>query len=264
MRTVRQIESKLALVNAQELDELAQKLATDERQGVKAALKRARARIEREEAKREHLLQLYVREREIASSHGGGVVVGIDEVGRGPLAGPLAAGAVVLDGGAPMIEGLDDSKKLSAQQRTEAAERIWRSARACAVSFVSPQKIDEVGITAALRLAFGDALSQIESQGVSVDVVLLDGNPLGFDAREVNVVKGDATCASIAAASIIAKVKRDELMVRLEDDYPGYGFASNKGYGSEAHLRALRERGLSTMHRQSFCTKIISEAPSLQ
>ena len=133
----------------------------------------------------------------------------------------------------------------------EAAER--ERALAWAVRYVEPAEIDAAGMTACLVTAFRRALAAVE-EVVRADVVLLDGNPLHLDAREVNVVKGDGRCASIAAASVVAKVERDRLMEAYDAEYPGYGFAENKGYASAAHIEAIRERGLTPIHRASFCT----------
>ena len=112
---------------------------------------------------------------------------------------------------------------------------------------------------ACLKRAFKTAVANIETQGIVPEVILLDGNPLGFDAREINVVKGDARCASIAAASVIAKVERDALMVEYDQVYPGYDLASSKGYGSAAHRRAIAEKGLTPIHRASYCKNFTQE-----
>ena len=165
----------------------------------------------------------------------------------------------MLDPAAEAIYGLNDSKQIKETQRPAIAEAIKQAARAYAVVHIPPQDIDEYGIMACLRRAFMQAVVRIEEQGVQVDVILLDGNPLGIDEREVNVVKGDAKCASIAAASVIAKVERDALMVAYDAEYPGYDFAASKGYGSAAHRQAIEEKGLSPIHRASFCTNFIQE-----
>lgn len=259
MESVQNIKALFAQAREDQIPDLMKRYADDERRGVQAALQSAQKRLERERREQERLSGLYSFEQSLAGTRGGGIIVGIDEVGRGPLAGPLAAGAVVLDPAAKPIAGLNDSKKLTAAKREVVAEKVREQSLAWAVCYVEPQQIDEMGIARALRLAFTRALASIEEQGVKVDVVLLDGNPVGFDPREINVVKGDGKCASIAAASIIAKVERDHLMEQLDLEHPGYGFASNKGYGSEAHIHALRTLGLSTVHRKSFCTNILQD-----
>lgn len=259
--TVAEVRRWLEDADERKFATLERSLAADTRVGVRDALARTRRRLDAEREERERLRGLYDFERRLARERSGldaPVVVGLDEVGRGPLAGPLAVGAVVLPA-EPLVEGLNDSKQLSAEAREDAAARVRACALAFAVEYVEPQVIDEIGMTASLLRAFRAALGSVEGAGVRPDVVLLDGNPLRLDAREVNVVKGDAKCASIAAASVVAKVERDALMCRLANDYPAYGFAANKGYASAAHIEALRREGLSPVHRASFCRSILAE-----
>lgn len=253
MQTIAEIQAQLKAATADELPVLETALADDPRKGVQKALEAAQRRIEREAQERERVRELYVFERELA---GGKVIVGLDEVGRGPLAGPLSVGAVVLDPEADLLEGLNDSKQIPEAKRAPLADKIKHHARAYAIVHIPPQDIDEFGIMACLKRAFTAAVAQIEEQGIEVGVVLLDGNPLGIDPREVNVVKGDAKCASIAAASVIAKVERDALMVDYDVEYPGYDFASSKGYGSARHREAIVQHGLTPIHRRSYCTSI--------
>ena len=242
MRSIAEIRALLKEATPESFPALERALASDERKGVQQALATARRRIEREEQEHARLMRLYTFEQDLAGSK---VVVGLDEVGRGPLAGPVSVGAVVLDPAAAFIEGLNDSKQI--------ADEVKRSARAFSVVHIPPEDIDEFGIMACLKRAFKTAVANIEAQGIVPEVILLDGNPLGFDAREINVVKGDARCASIAAASVIAKVERDALMVEYDQIYPGYDLASSKGYGSAAHRRAITEKGLTPIHRASYC-----------
>ncbi len=251
--TVAEIRRSLQTADADEFAVLERSLVADTRKGVRRAVEVARRRIQREEAERERLSRMYAFERELADKHDATIIVGLDEVGRGPLAGPLAAGAVVLDPD-EHIEGLNDSKQIRPEQRTSVAAAVKERAVAWAVEYVSPDDIDAAGMTASLVTAFRRAVAAIEQAGVTPDIVLLDGNPLHMDAREVNVVKGDGKCASIAAASIIAKVERDALMTALDAEYPAYGFALNKGYASEQHIAAIKEHGLTPVHRASFCT----------
>lgn len=251
--TVSEIQDKLKAADAEELAVLERALVADERKGVKVALARARKRVDAERAEAARLAGMYNFERDICEKRGGAVAVGLDEVGRGPLAGPLAVGAVVLPA-EPRIAGLNDSKQVKPEAREVIADAVKRCAIAWDVQYIEPGYIDEHGMTASLRLAFSRAIEAIEKAGVAVDVVLLDGNPLHLDAREVNVVKGDGKCASIAAASIVAKVSRDALMRRYSEEYPEYAFAENKGYASAAHIEAIKEHGLCPIHRASFCT----------
>lgn len=203
--------------------------------------------------------------REIAPT---GIVVGIDEVGRGALAGPLTVACVALPD-EPQVIGIDDSKKLSPKRREELASRIRDVALALAVVHVQPDEIDACGMAASLRYAMGRALASCEGKLVAkelatgVDAVLIDGNPMHLHERERCIVKGDGKVACIAAASIVAKVARDALMVELADAHPAYGFASNKGYGSAAHIAAVKSSGPSPVHRMSFLGNILAEQQSL-
>ena len=255
--TVEEIREKLQHAGERELASLERALAADTRKGVKAALGVARRRIDAQLAEEKRLAGLYGFERSLLAG-GQGLIVGLDEVGRGAVAGPLAVGAVVLPE-APLVEGLNDSKQLAPEQREAIAARVKDVALAWAVEYVPPADIDRDGMTAALRRAFSGALGQIERAGIHADVVLVDGNPLHIDEREVNVVKGDAKCASIAAASIVAKVSRDALMRGLALEYPAYDFAGNKGYGSAQHIEAIRAHGASPAHRRSFCRSFMQE-----
>ena len=251
--TVPEIKRRLQQAGPEEFAALERSLVADTRKGVASALETARRRIAAELAEEARLASLFDYERELAASRGARVIVGLDEVGRGPLAGPLAVGAVVLPEGA-RIEGLNDSKQLRHELREAIAEDIKAQALAWDVEYIQPAEIDAAGMTASLLLAFRRAVAAIEKKGVEVDLILLDGNPLKMDPRELNVVKGDAKCASIAAASILAKVERDALMVAYAQQYPAYGFESNKGYASKDHTDAIREHGLCPIHRVSFCT----------
>ena len=182
------------------------------------------------------------------------LVAGVDEAGRGPLAGPVAAAAVILppdlSGAEDWLDAIDDSKRLSETQRAAAAEIIRRKALAHAVAQIEPEEIDRIGIGRAVRKAMLAAVSALRP---GPDALLLDWVPgrewpLPFQA----VVKGDARSLSIAAASILAKVARDERMVRADGRYPGYGFARHKGYATAQHIRCLSELGPTPIHRRSF------------
>lgn len=180
------------------------------------------------------------------------LVAGVDEVGRGPLAGPVAAGAVVLPPGArfPWLARVRDSKALPPPVRQELAERIRRDALAWAVAFVAPEEIDALGIVLAVRRAMAEAVEGLgrRPDRLLIDAVALPGCPIPQEA----VVGGDALSLSIACASIIAKVARDEVMEGEDRRYPGYGFARNKGYPTPGHLAALRRLGPCPIHRHSF------------
>lgn len=224
-------------------------LSADTRKGVVNALETTRRRLQAQEAERARIDCLYAYQQELG---GTGLVLGLDEVGRGPIAGPLTVGGVVLPA-EPHIMGLNDSKQIPEAKRAGIAAQIRDVAIAWTIQHIEPAEIDEKGMSAALRKAFKAAIDDIAAQGIAVDAILLDGNPLHLDPREINVIKGDAKCACISAASIIAKVERDSIMEHYAEMYPFYGFEHNKGYGSERHIDALRERGLTPIHRRSFC-----------
>lgn len=181
-------------------------------------------------------------------------VAGVDEVGRGPLAGPVVCAAVIL----PLEEekrvlGIDDSKKLSAKKREALAEQIRAAARAYAIAEVDAATIDEINILQATRLCMKRAVDMLAP---AADMVLTDGNmTLDITLPQRSIVKGDALVCSIGAASILAKVYRDALMAEYAKLYPEYAFERNAGYGTKAHIRAIREVGACPIHRRSFITK---------
>ncbi|MDE6791410.1 MAG: ribonuclease HII [Clostridia bacterium] len=176
-------------------------------------------------------------------------ICGVDEVGRGPLAGPVVCSAVImpLD---DLIEGVDDSKKLTAKKREILSENILNRAVAYRICRVEPQIIDQINILQATRLCMKNAVEGLE---IAPDFVLTDGNmTLDITIPQRSIIKGDALSYSIGAASIIAKVYRDKLMADYAKEYPQYGFESNVGYGSQAHIKAIEEFGLTPIHRRSF------------
>lgn len=183
---------------------------------------------------------------------GVGVICGVDEAGRGPLAGPVCAAAVILPEHLE-IPGLNDSKKLTDKKRRELFPIIKEQAVAYGIAFASEQEIDEMNILQATFLAMKRAIAQL---GGKADFALIDGNrETDFGMDVMTVVKGDSRSANIAAASILAKVTRDEYMEKLAEEYPQYGFEVHKGYGTKKHYDALREYGASPVHRQSFLKK---------
>ena len=184
---------------------------------------------------------------------GGGLVIGVDEVGRGSVAGPLTVGAVCLPD-KPLIYGLNDSKKLTPARREILSAQIYDTAIAIGIAHIEPQKIDEIGMAQSLKEAM---LGAIKATGIEPDCVLIDGNPMHIHPKEKTLVKGDSKIAAIAAASIVAKVTRDALMVAYDEEYPGYHLAECKGYASAEHIAAIGEMGLSPIHRVSFCGNFV-------
>lgn len=178
-------------------------------------------------------------------------IAGIDEVGRGPLAGPVCAAAVILPEGM-VIDGINDSKKLTEKKREALYDIIKEYAVAWATAYVEPEEIDRINIRQATHKAMQMALDALE---VPADFLLVDGNDkIPFTVESEYIVKGDAKSQSIAAASIMAKVTRDRYMTEIAKQYPDYGFAQNKGYGTKAHMEGIRAVGLCPLHRRSFIT----------
>ena len=247
------IAAELGSTPLDEIEALVERYSEDPRVQVAKACERALRRLERERAERDRVDAMY---RTMAELGGSGVVVGVDEVGRGSVAGPLTVCAVCLPD-EPRIWGVNDSKQLSPQKRCLLAARIAEVATAIGICHIPAARIDETGMARSLRAAVAGAVSDT---GLDPDCVLMDGNPLGAVPNERNVVHGDAKVACIAAASIVAKVTRDELMVELDAEYPGYHLAQSKGYASSEHIAAIREHGLSPIHRASFCGNFLETA----
>ncbi len=219
----------------------------DERAGVQKLLDTAAKKHTAllQEKKRTYDMNRYERENESL-----GLLCGIDEVGRGPLAGPVYAAAVILPKDKEILY-LNDSKKLSEKKREELYEVIMEKAVAVGIGSVSEKRIDEINV---LQATFEAMTMAVNSLQVRPDALLIDAVhiPQLEDFKQISIVKGDAKSASIAAASIIAKVTRDRVMKELSVKYPEYGFESNKGYGSEAHIEAIKKYGPCEIHRRSF------------
>lgn len=191
-------------------------------------------------------------EKECAE-HGKPLCCGIDEAGRGPLAGPVVAAACILDPDKP-IYGLDDSKKLSPKKRDQLYDEIVEKAKCFCIIRVEPKEIDEINILEATKNAMRAC---VQGLAIRPDILLIDAVNLSGTGIEVKpIIKGDAKSNSIAAASILAKVSRDRIMEEYDKEYPGYGFAQHKGYGTAAHYAAIHELGISPIHRMSFLKKM--------
>ena len=182
-------------------------------------------------------------------------ICGMDEVGRGPLAGPVVVAAVVMPLEADkLIDGVDDSKKLTEKRREALYDKILSVAKAVSVIRVEPAEIDEINILNATKKAMRQAVEEIKDKA---DIAFVDAVKLDLPLPEVAIIKGDAKSYNIAAASIIAKVYRDRLMLEYDKEYPAYDFASNKGYGTAKHIAALKEYGATPIHRRSFIKKFV-------
>lgn len=232
--------------------ELSLMYADDERKGVQQLIAKFRREEEKLKAELERLDAMKVFEKKYSSYK---FIAGVDEAGRGPLAGPVVAGAVILPEDCQILY-LNDSKKLSAAKRDELFDEIKEKAVAYGVGMVSPERIDEINILQATLEAMNKA---IKSMGVKPEVVLVDALTIPkLPYKQVGIVKGDARSVSIAAASIIAKVTRDRIMVDMDKIYPEYGFASHKGYGSKAHIEAIKKYGPCPIHRETFIKNFIN------
>jgi ribonuclease HII len=238
----------LAACPPESLAGMIRRFRKDPREGVRQLAAAAGARLARAQAEERRLDSLMARQVELHSL-GFAVVAGVDEVGCGALAGPVTACAVVLQSSC-RIEGLNDSKKLPPEKRIRMADIVRTSAVACSVAHVDASEIDRIGIRAATRRAWELALDGL---GLAVEHVLVDGNdPGALRIPTTSIVRGDSSEASIAAASVVAKVARNALMIAAAADHPGYGFDVNFGYGTAEHLAALAEYGPSPIHRRSF------------
>lgn len=186
----------------------------------------------------------------------GKIIAGIDEAGRGPLAGPVVCACVIMPiDSDKIIDGINDSKKLSAKKREELYEKIINTAVAYSIVEIDEKKIDEINILQATRLGMKKAL---ESLDVMPDIVLIDAVKIDCSVPQENIIKGDSLSYNIAAASILAKVHRDRLMVSIDKEYPQYGFGKHKGYGTKAHIEALKKYGKTKIHRESFIKHFVN------
>lgn len=246
-----EIKKILQAADEKELPDFISKYEGDERTGVVSLVAKARRQLEAYEKELVRTERMKEYEKKYASCS---YICGIDEVGRGPLAGPVVAGAVILPKDCDILY-LNDSKQLSEKKREELYEVIMEKAVATGLGFVSPEKIDEINILQATYEAMRQAIGNLS---VEPDLLLNDAVTIPqVEVRQVPIIKGDAKSVSIAAASIIAKVTRDRLMVQYDSAFPEYGFASNKGYGAAAHIEALRKYGPTPIHRKSFITNFI-------
>lgn len=245
-QSISAIREMFAAASETELPALYLEYEEDSRAGVQNLIQKYQKQEEALKKERERTEQMKIYEHKYEDL---GWICGIDEVGRGPLAGPVVAGAVILPRDSKILY-LNDSKQLTAQKRDELYDVIMREAVAVGIGYASPARIDEINILQATYEAMREAISKLS---VKPDVLLNDAVKIPqVDIRQVPIIKGDAKSVSIAAASIVAKVTRDRLMEEYDKVLPGYGFASNKGYGSAEHIAALKEIGPSPIHRQSF------------
>ena len=228
--------------------ELIAELAQDKRVAVQKLLQSYHKRIEKAALKKERFYKMLSYERQYYGE-GAKLIAGVDEAGRGPLAGPLVIAAVILPEDV-FISGLNDSKQISASKRDKLYDEVLQKAISVSVNIVSISNIDELNIYRATQVGMSEVLLSLD---VRPDVALIDAMPVeAEDIKTVSLVHGDALSASIAAASIVAKVTRDRIMEKLAVLYPAYGFAGNKGYGSKEYMQAIKNEGATSWHRRSY------------
>ena len=251
MESISSIKADMSQLKETELPEFISKYKDDNRAGVIAIVKRAEKKYIAYENELKRTYELQTFERKYSDYQ---YICGIDEVGRGPLAGPVVAGAVILPKDCDILY-INDSKKLTAAKREELAAIIMEKAISAKTALVTSEYIDEVNILQATYEAMRKAIKSLEP---SPDLLLNDAvNIPGVDIKQVPIIKGDAKSISIGAASIIAKVTRDAMMVEYDKIYPEYDFASNKGYGSAKHIEALKKYGPCPIHRKTFIHNFI-------
>ena len=246
MESISDIKNRLAETEDESLPLVMSLYAGDDRAGVKKALEGAQKRYDKLLAEKKRIYDLGAYERQYSDHL---YICGIDEVGRGPFAGPVVAGAVILPKDCDILY-INDSKKLSEKVRERLYEEIKEKAVSAAVGIVEPSRIDEINILQATYEAMRIAISKLDPKP---DLLLNDAVTIpGVDIKQVPIIKGDAKSISIGAASIFAKVTRDRLMLEYDKQYPEYGFAKNVGYGTAEHIAALKKFGPTPIHRRSF------------
>ncbi len=245
-KKISEIKMELQAATLEELPLFVENYKQDERNGVQKLVETANKKLQAYEKEILRIEQMKTYEKEYDTCQ---YICGIDEVGRGPLAGPVVAGAVILPKDCHILY-LNDSKQLSEKKREELYDIIMQEAVAVGIGYASHERIDEINILQATYEAMREAISKLQ---VTPDILLNDAVTIpGVSMKQVPIIKGDAKSISIAAASIVAKVTRDRLMVEMDKQYPEYHFAENKGYGSQAHIEALKKYGPTPIHRRSF------------
>ena len=246
MATIKEIKEQLA--NIQRLDDpLLAELEQDSRSGVIQAIAKRKRELQKQVDEDLRLEKMLAYEKELYAQ-GMDLIAGVDEVGRGPLAGPVVAAAVILPK-ACKIPGLNDSKKIPKYKHKEIYEAVLQNAIAIGIGIKDNHVIDQVNIYEATKLAMMEAIGQLDPQPQHL---LIDAMKLDLPISQTSIIKGDANSLSIAAASIVAKVTRDQMMEEFDREYPGYDFAQNAGYGTAKHLAGLDKLGVTPIHRRSF------------
>ena len=246
MPTIKEIKERLATID--DLDHpLFEELILDGRAGVQAAISKRKRELQKQVDEDLRLEKMLAYEKELYAQ-GIHLIAGVDEVGRGPLAGPVVAAAVILPKACKIL-GLNDSKKIPKSKHKEIYEAVLQNAIAIVIGIKDNQVIDQVNIYEATKLAMMEAIGQLEPQPQHL---LIDAMKLDLPIPQTSIIKGDANSLSIAAASIVAKVTRDQMMEEFDCEYPGYDFTQNAGYGTANHLAGLDKLGVTPIHRRSF------------
>ena len=246
MATIKEVKERLAMID--ELDHpFFEELILDGRAGVQAAISKRKRELQKQVDEDLRLEGMLAYEKELYTQ-GIDLIAGVDEVGRGPLAGPVVAAAVILPK-ACKIPGLNDSKKIPKSKHKEIYEAVLQNAIAIGIGVKDNQVIDQVNIYEATKLAMMEAIGQLDPQPQHL---LIDAMKLDLPIPQTSIIKGDANSLSIAAASIVAKVTRDQMMEEFDCEYPGYDFTQNAGYGTANHLAGLHKLGVTPIHRRSF------------
>lgn len=246
MATIKEIKEELAKIT--ELGSpLFKEFEKDPRSGVQKEIEKRKKAIQSEIDENLRLEAMLSYEKEFYAQ-GISLIAGVDEVGRGPLAGPVVAAAVILPKNCK-IKGLNDSKKIPKKKHEEIFQAVKDNALAIGIGIMDNQVIDQVNIYEATKLAMKEAISQLEPQP---EHLLIDAMKLNLPISQTSIIKGDANSLSIAAASIIAKVTRDKIMANYDEEFPGYDFAQNAGYGTAKHLEGIEKYGVTPIHRTSF------------
>ena len=246
MPTIKEIKERLATID--DLDHpLFEELILDGRAGVQAAISKRKRELQKQVDEDLRLEKMLAYEKELYAQ-GIDLIAGVDEVGRGPLAGPVVAAAVILPKACKIL-GLNDSKKIPKSKHKEIYEAVLQNAIAIGIGIKDNQVIDQVNIYDATKLAMMEAIGQLEPQPQHL---LIDAMKLDLPIPQTSIIKGDANSLSIAAASIVAKVTRDQMMEEFDCEYPGYDFTQNAGYGTANHLAGLDKLGVTPIHRRSF------------
>ena len=246
MPTIKEVKERLAMID--ELDHpFFEELILDGRAGVQAAISKRKRELQKQVDEDLRLEKMLAYEKELYAQ-GIDLIAGVDEVGRGPLAGPVVAAAVILPK-ACKIPGLNDSKKIPKAKHKAIYEAVLQNAIAIGIGVKDNHVIDQVNIYEATKLAMMEAIGQLEPQPQHL---LIDAMKLDLPISQTSIIKGDANSLSIAAASIVAKVTRDQMMEEFDCEYPGYDFTQNAGYGTANHLAGLHKLGVTPIHRRSF------------